>query len=480
MRRGFALAFLVGLASVLPVLRGQDGRVPPVMFAGATVRDVDADAPGATLVPRRDGVRVVARRAATPAGEVAVSRATRPQAEVAVTIDPGNPNVLLAGSASQSPAPQVYGSVDGGVTWTSDTLPQPGELCGYGDPAVAIGVDGQQFFAFLAGPCSSPTRISLAMATRTSAGGSWTTRVLSIAGENQLSDKEALAVDTSSSTPHRGRLYLAWSRRVQTNSQEVVLSHSDDSGVTWSEALKISPVRVATETFASIAIGADGTVYLAWLSSDGTISLARSTDGGVHFEPPSIVGIATELAFRNCGAYGNGIAAQPWRCVTPAPLVTVDRLRSRVYVTYGASGVARREQNVYVASYDEKLEPLLRKRRVNPPEKPVEGDQILPASAVDESTGRLWACWYDTTGSTRRTRVRYTCSASRDGGRTWQKPVPVASVFSDETVRTANRFGYGDYAGVAVAGGVAHPIWTDSRDLATLREEIYASRLELP
>jgi hypothetical protein len=33
-----------------------------------------------------------------------------------VTIDPANPNVLLAGSTSQSPAPQVYGSVDGGVT----------------------------------------------------------------------------------------------------------------------------------------------------------------------------------------------------------------------------------------------------------------------------------------------------------------------------------------------------------------------------
>jgi hypothetical protein len=36
---------------------------------------------------------------------------------------------------------------------------------------------------------------------------------------------------------------------------------------------------------------------------------------------------------------------------------------------------------------------------------------------------------------------------------------------------------YGDYEGLAVAAGVAHPIWTDTRRLRALREEVYTTTL---
>ena len=36
---------------------------------------------------------------------------------------------------------------------------------------------------------------------------------------------------------------------------------------------------------------------------------------------------------------------------------------------------------------------------------------------------------------------------------------------------------YGDYEGLAVAAGVAHPVWTDTRRLRTLREEVYTTTL---
>ena len=36
---------------------------------------------------------------------------------------------------------------------------------------------------------------------------------------------------------------------------------------------------------------------------------------------------------------------------------------------------------------------------------------------------------------------------------------------------------YGDYEGLAAAGGVAHPIWTDTRRLRTLREEVFTTTL---
>lgn len=51
-----------------------------------------------------------------------------------------------------------------------------------------------------------------------------------------------------------------------------------------------------------------------------------------------------------------------------------------------------------------------------------------------------------------------------------------ASEFSDETHDSSDLNQYGDYAGLAAAAGVAHPLWTDSRDVA-LREEIYATAI---
>jgi hypothetical protein len=36
---------------------------------------------------------------------------------------------------------------------------------------------------------------------------------------------------------------------------------------------------------------------------------------------------------------------------------------------------------------------------------------------------------------------------------------------------------YGDYEGLAVAHGVAHPVWTDSRKASARQEEIYTTAL---
>ena len=55
--------------------------------------------------------------------------------------------------------------------------------------------------------------------------------------------------------------------------------------------------------------------------------------------------------------------------------------------------------------------------------------------------------------------------------------MPAASAPSDETQPGADVHEFGDYEGLAVASGVAHPIWTDGRDLGRLGEEIYTTSL---
>jgi hypothetical protein len=67
-------------------------------------------------------------------------------------------------------------------------------------------------------------------------------------------------------------------------------------------------------------------------------------------------------------------------------------------------------------------------------------------------------------------RTRFSCTSFRDG-LDWTPPTAVASVPSDETQAAAFKGGvgreYGDYEGLTVAAGVAHPAWTDSRRLRT-------------
>ena len=467
-RRLAPVALAASAALALPVAVERAERRP----AGRSLAPHRVAASGAAVRVRGRGVR----------GDVNVSRARGAQAEVAIAVDPSRPAVLVAGSASYASASRVYGSANGGRTWTSRPLPPPRGTCSYGDPAVAIGPDGRQFYAFLAGSCDGQSeRISLALATRRRAGAPWSSRLLRIEGATAMSDKNALAVDVSAASPYAGRLYLAWSRLfAPTASYEVVVSHSDDDGATWSRAVRVSGARRTYQTYASLAVGDDGTLYVAWLTEDGRVLLDRSDDGGDHFRRDLPIA-SLPFTGASCPFAGSAIPAQATRCAAPAPQVTADAAHGRVHVTYAARTPGGTGQDVWVRSFDAAtLSALGTRRRVNPPDGRAPSDQFLPASTVDATTGRLWACWYDTRGDPTRRRARYTCSSSADGGTTWTLPRRAAHAFSDETARAASPFQYGDYAGVAAAAGVAHPIWTDSRRLGSLGEEIYANALQLP
>jgi hypothetical protein len=219
--------------------------------------------------------------------------------------------------------------------------------------------------------------------------------------------------------------------------------------------------------------------------SSGSIRIDRSADG-MRFGRDRLVAQYRRFLIPHCGGFGVVIPAQRTKCVRANPIVTVDgsrgRYRGRVYVTYAAYE-PRGTLDVHVTVFNRSLRALrgypLRQAhaRVTSADGKARVDQFWPASAVDPSTGRLWVCFYDTTSDSARKRSFFACTASSDGGRTFARPVRAASVASDATQPGADARAYGDYEGLAVAGGVAHPVWTDTRDLATRGEEIYTATL---
>jgi hypothetical protein len=419
--------------------------------------------------------------------EVDVSRDAAGQAEVTIAAAPGDPARFLAGSNDSGFGTRVYESLDRGSHWTSSAGPAPpsGEdSCGSADPGVAIDALGREQYVFLDSSCGSDYA-RVFVSHRAGPQGVWETSAKPVAPAGILDDddKPSIAVDESEDGPHPHRSYVVWTR-LRSNVIRILLAASDDGGRTWG-----APVTVAT-TFgaavASVAVGRRGAVYVVWADPLAPkLVIARAADGR-HFATRRHFATARGPVTQSCrqGAPAASIPAQPTRCVIRNPQLAVDLSGNehdgRVYVLYG-NGTRAGVQDVFVQAFDGQLNPEAGfPRRVNPPDGSTPSDQFLPAAAVDRNSGALWVCFYDTRGDRSRRRAWFTCTASRSGGTSFAHPRRAAAVASDETRDPADtEFGYGEYAGVAVAGGVAHPIWTDSRRIGRAAEEIFTRPLRL-
>lgn len=422
---------------------------------------------------------------------VEVSQAQGSQDEVSATVDPANPAILLAGSNSleQDPSVRVYSSSDAGLHWSSALLPLPSTARAQGavDQWVVIGPDHRQAMSYLAfgqapqqesgGELSG---LTLFVATRNRPSASWQAPSMPVDGlpsQGVYDDKPALVADNSPTSPFRGRLYVAWTRWVGQNGW-LLVSHSTDWGHTWSAPLTLR--QRGDNWGAALAVAPDGSVVVAWAGADN-LWICRSHDGGGTFSMP--------LAFGDCGAPMSGcvgganIPAQSDAGVRANPaLVEIPATGGQpaqvlaLYVTGDGSNT-----RIALARFDEtSLHPL------SAPVGVLIGqpgtDQFLPAAAYDLSGRTLWVCAYISLAQ-QQTEARYTCTASLDAGGTFLPPTAVASVASNEeqpgTFRNFIGRQYGDYTAVVADNGVAHAFWTDSRELASLGEEIFTATLRV-
>jgi BNR repeat protein len=445
----------------------------------AAVLGLTAAAIGAIYVFTAEKVASPWRAAATHVQNV--SRARGIQTEVSVAVDPSNArNLFAASNETLETEIRVYTSTDGGKTWTSRRGPPLVNIdtCAWGDPAVAIAPNGRQYVAYTEksictkGPDQSPYVV---VAARPGPEGAWIVRrITRPALRFGFDDKPAIAVARD------GRVYVAWSRLLGPAYQTTVLSSSADGGKSWSAPRPVNR-KLDQPQLVSLAAGQGRTLYIAGVDVRHGIFVGRSTDAGRSFQIRQAAPLPGSQA-ATCIVFGNYlIAQQAVRCLGPNPTVTT--AKGHVFVTYALQG-ASGTQDVAAVVFDAALNPIGR-GRVGPPEKK-KADQFWPVSAVDGRTGELWACFYDTSGDGERKRAWFTCTASRDGRR-WSTPVRAAPNSANAGVlwEDARIFGFGDaggyggYPGLAVAGGIAHPLWIDTRNVDGNEEEIFGATLSV-
>jgi hypothetical protein len=439
------------------------------------------------------------------------------QGTSSIAIDPNNPLRLIASSNSfykdptstcQSPTGgsantygtlALFGSIDGGATWTYNCAPWPATLTGgvtgatfwFGSyPTLAWDNQGRAYVSYLLiSQSASAYGAAIVVARSSDNGASWQslgTVVNGIASTTQGNDKEMMAIDNTSGQTfsHAGRIYVTWQA---ANAQKIAFS---DNGTAW------TTVNFPSNTGASggnLVIGADGTVYVIWSRYNvETIVFSKSTDGGATWTAPQV--IAT-LALQSYGN-NNKPPAQDKRGVNGFGSIDVDRnpassFFGNLYVSFSdfpTGTTTGADLDTYMIRSTNGGAAWSSRVKIN--DDNFGATQMLPWLAVDQSDGTVNVSWYDTRLDplNRKTQAVYARSTDggvsfepnvlvSDGGSAWRNNVNYSDENStDNTAYNSNQFG--DYSGLAALNRQAHPIWTDSRMFFPVADTQSPSRKE--
>jgi hypothetical protein len=446
------------------------------------------------------------------------SEGRRQQNEPTVAVDPSDTDVVVAGSNDYCASivngevwAGYYRSEDGGATWTNSLLPgYPDDTseaglaspvhgtCGAsGDPTQTFDAEGNLYYAFICFNRTQPINGSVYVAKYTNHGADYDRTVLVKRGTPSglfltglFQDKINLTVDQTGGD-HGGNVYVAWS---QYNgfafNNAVLFSRSTDGGLTYSRPIRVTPVERGSASFADLAVGPDGTVWLTFLTypsrsrPTADVWLQASTDGGTSFGAPEHVS-SIELFDSNqfAGATGTVDCGDgPFRCESG---FTFSRFFSN-------SAVAADEDGAHVVWASElpsgQSKVMVRNRATDGTWDAADTLDTHPAGHqwfpdVASAEGTLTVVFYDSRedeaydpdtppgnnpdGTNSGDVVHTWIAESADGGATWTETqvTTAGSNFGWQT-HGSRRLGFwGDYLYVSAVPGAVNVTWTDSRDL---------------
>ena len=408
-----------------------------------------------------------------------------------IVTNPVNQKELLLGSFDANcPPPSALGfhlSRDGGSSWTRvECMPTIIKKNSVWWPTFEpmVGFD-RKGNAYIAGSYSPSEGSGGFIGVQKSPdGGRWGTPVVALGGPGQTFPFEThLAVDTGAGSPWVDSVYVSgimWTDQGYKN--QVRVSHSTDGGTTWKQAA-VEPVQSFPEEddFTRMAVGKDGTVYIAWQRCRGKsgsggglcpkmhMMFSKSTDGGNTWSP------AQQIA----------TVGMPHIWGLPHT-----RYRERVYnwpVIAVDNSEGTHSGNLYVAMYNW-TGTFLQVQVIRSTDggahwsKPVPvappsdtHDQFFPAISVSP-TGLVGVSWLDRRNDPANHRYQAFAAISTDGGITFPN-TQLTKAFSNPD-KNGHYNWMGDYTGNTWAGGNFIAAWMDSSNGVDMQEVIGGIRLK--
>jgi len=378
------------------------------------------------------------------------------QNEEMVCVNPLNSNELVAVWRDFRYGYRRVGfghSTDGGFTWQDNVFPQmyyPWQS----DPVLTV--DGNGVFWAMVITFDPIGEDGLLAIRSTDGGQSWRDSSFFINNDTvAFEDKEMLTVDNTNS-PYHGTHYCVWTRFFgypDTDSTHIAIVHRRPDGT--SSPLYVS--QTSSNQWANVAIGAEGEVYVSWISyAYRAVMFSRSADGGRIFSPEQ--SIANPLF---TGAEINGEIL-----IFSYGAMAVDQTdgpyRGRIYLVYTDMTPDSSETDVWLISSDDDGENWSARQRMDDEQETYPVDQFHPWITVDP-LGRVWVVFYDRRNDRDNYLMDVYFTLSTDGGQTWRPNERVTTVSSDPRAGSMRAGLLGEYIGLCASADRAHIVWTDTR-----------------
>lgn len=419
---------------------------------------------------------------ATDGSNVDVSNECGPQSETYVTLDTGSPKQLAGGSNEIFRLPmRGYWSSDGGKTWGGVDLPLPPPIGANGidfgsDPTLAFDSSHNLFYGYIVvffGNGNGVNGSSMAVARSTDGGKTYPAATFFAfeGGSNHFNDKPMIAADANRTSPFRDNVYIAWDAASggSATGGGVRLARSTDHGATFTTVRIDDPSGPGRSIGAVPFVGPNGEVYAAWNDyGANAIVFNRSVDGGATWGTPvTISGKTAPFQINVPAEFNRGALVYP-ACDADRSMGSHRGRLSCAWMDLTSAGTS----DVFLAHSDDRGATWSRPARVA--DAPAAAsDRFNQWLSVDPTNGEVNVSFYDTrndaTGARYETDI--VLARSSDGGASFGPNVLVTNARSNEHdcagvfPCTAINYGnqQGDYSGLVAYGGVAHPIWTDSR-----------------
>jgi hypothetical protein len=406
--------------------------------------------------------------AQAPAGirilPVSAADARRP-AEASVAINPTNADHVITTFIQSSPPGQqprssnwAYVSTDGGLTWIGAPAANP-ERRVQGDDVIVFGRDGTAFHTYIAFDgirVERPERAFSGIHVRRSQDGvTWEPPVAVVDHVNTaipMEDKPWTVVDRAAGSPHRGNVYVAWTRFDVYGSADpahrtwIWFARSKDGGRSFQPPIRISDGSGGakddddTVEGAVPAVGPNGEVYVAWSGPRG-LEFDRSNDGGWTFGKDRVLTTLT-------GGWDLPVAGIERHNGMPITAVDLSggKDRGSLYVNFLDERSGPGDTDVWLLASRDGGTTWAPPLRVN--DDPKGAAQMFTWMAVDPVDGAVNVVFHDRRGLT-GTMTGVTLARSVDGGRTFvnhRLPVEPFDCCARSTF-------LGDYNGIDAYGG---------------------------
>ncbi len=367
--------------------------------------------------------------------------------EGCIAIDPNNINRMVGGANLD----YAFRSSDTGATWMTSTMTSTYNE--WGDPCLVADNSGNFYFSHLAGASSSSID-KVVVQKSTDGGMTWDAGTYVGYNSPHGVDKPWMYFERATNT-----IYITWVQDAYSNNPSdsviVFLSKSTDGAATWSTPVRVSKTLTGNGSQAQkasmIATGPNNEVYIGWCGPQG-ISFQKSTDGGNTWLAQDIhVDNLNPFWYFTVSGYGS------WGTAFPSIACDLSNGagKGNIYLCWSDQRNGSNNTDCFMARSTNGGTSWTVSKLNN---DVTTSDQWHPSVAVDQSTGIVYAVFYDQRNSPATQNADIYLAYSTDAGNTYQNVKVTTTQLNSSTAK-------GDYLAISAEKKHVRPIWSGSNDV---------------